>query len=168
VAYSVFHEPELHSAQSQRATFIDTAVKTSQKKVCFDLYGEANSVSTVTQLWNPITLRNLEDGVNTSSETSVRTKPTLYKFPEGTIIDTAVKASQTTVFFNLTQYPSMERLINSDSTVTQLWNPITLRNPEDGGDTFSETSVRTRAIRYKIPEGILMPVESSQLHPYVR
>jgi hypothetical protein len=30
----------------------------------------------------------------------------------------------------------MERLINSDSMVTKQWNPITLRNPEDGGDMF--------------------------------
>jgi hypothetical protein len=28
----------------------------------------------------------------------------------------------------------MERLINSDTTVIQLWNHITVRNPEDGGD----------------------------------
>jgi hypothetical protein len=47
----------------------------------------------------------------------------------------------------------MERLI-SDSTVTQLWNPIILRNPEDGGDMFSETTVRTRATRYEAPEGM--------------
>jgi hypothetical protein len=38
----------------------------------------------------------------------------------------------------------MERLINSDSMVTQLWHPITLRNPEDRGGMFSETSVSTR------------------------
>jgi hypothetical protein len=50
------------------------------------------------------------------------------------------------------RYPSMERLINSDSTVTQLWNPITLKNPEGGGDMFSETSTLTTAIRYKVPE----------------
>jgi hypothetical protein len=35
----------------------------------------------------------------------------------------------------------MERLSKSDSTVTQLWNPVTLRNPEDGDDTFSKMLV---------------------------
>jgi hypothetical protein len=48
----------------------------------------------------------------------------------------------------------MDRLINADFTVTQLWNPITLSNPEDGGDMFSETLVLTRATWYKVPEGI--------------
>jgi hypothetical protein len=48
----------------------------------------------------------------------------------------------------------MERLIHSDSTVTHLWNPITLRNPEDGGDTLSEMLDRTRATLYKVPEDI--------------
>jgi uncharacterized protein (UPF0261 family) len=32
---------------------------------------------------------------------------------------------------------------NSDSTVTQLWNPVTRSDPEDRDDTFSETSVPT-------------------------
>jgi hypothetical protein len=48
----------------------------------------------------------------------------------------------------------MEMPINSDSTVSQLWKIISLRNPEDGDDTFSETAVRTGATRYKVPEGI--------------
>jgi hypothetical protein len=48
----------------------------------------------------------------------------------------------------------MERLSNSDSTATQLWNPIRLKNPEDGNDTFSETSVGTKAIRHEVPGGI--------------
>jgi hypothetical protein len=48
----------------------------------------------------------------------------------------------------------VERLINSDSTVTQLWNPITLRNPEDGSKMFSETPVPTRPTSYEVPEGI--------------
>jgi hypothetical protein len=39
----------------------------------------------------------------------------------------------------------MDRLINSESTVTHFWNPITLRNSEYGGDMFSETSILTRA-----------------------
>jgi hypothetical protein len=30
----------------------------------------------------------------------------------------------------------MERLINSDSTVTQLWSPTTPKNPEYGGDVL--------------------------------
>jgi hypothetical protein len=48
----------------------------------------------------------------------------------------------------------MERLINSDSRVTQLCSSITLRNLEDGGDIFSETSVQTSATRYEVPKGI--------------
>jgi hypothetical protein len=35
----------------------------------------------------------------------------------------------------------MERLIKSDSIVMQVWNPVTLRNPENGGAVFSKTSV---------------------------
>jgi hypothetical protein len=48
----------------------------------------------------------------------------------------------------------MEMLIGSDSTVIQLYNPITLRALEDGGDMFYETSVLTRVTRYKVPEDI--------------
>jgi hypothetical protein len=48
----------------------------------------------------------------------------------------------------------MERLRNSFSTVTLVWNSVTLKNPEDGDDALSETSVSTRATRQKIPEGI--------------
>jgi hypothetical protein len=70
------------------------------------------------------------------------------------IIDTAVKASQKTVLLDHTRFPSTERLINSDSTVTQLWNPIIPRNNEDGGDMFSETSVRTRDTRQKAPQDV--------------
>jgi hypothetical protein len=43
--------------------------------------------------------------------------------------------------FDHKYYPSMKRMINSDSIVTQLWNPITIRSPEDGGVMFSERSV---------------------------
>jgi hypothetical protein len=45
-------------------------------------------------------------------------------------------------------------LVTTHTTETQLWIPITPRNPEDGGDMFSEASVRTRTTRYKVPEGI--------------
>jgi hypothetical protein len=69
-------------------------------------------------------------------------------------IDTAMKASQKTVFFDHELYSSVEMLISSDSTVTQLWNPITLRNPDDGGDMFSEMSVLARATQYRVPEFI--------------
>jgi hypothetical protein len=48
----------------------------------------------------------------------------------------------------------MERLSNSVSMVIQLWKHINLRTPEDGDDTFSEMSVGTSAIWYKVPEGI--------------
>jgi hypothetical protein len=64
------------------------------------------------------------------------------------IIDTAMRSSQRTVFFDHKEYSSMERLINSDSMATQLWNP------EDGDDTFSETLIRTRDTQYKVVEGI--------------
>jgi hypothetical protein len=66
------------------------------------------------------------------------------------IIESALKASQRTKFFNHKLYPSMERLMKSDSTLTQLWNPIALRKPEHGGDTFTDTSLRTRVIRYNV------------------
>jgi hypothetical protein len=48
----------------------------------------------------------------------------------------------------------MERLTSSDSTVIQVWNPITLRNPEDGDNMFSETSVLATATWYKVSESI--------------
>jgi hypothetical protein len=47
----------------------------------------------------------------------------------------------------------MERLSNSSSMITQLWNPITLRNPEDEDDRFSKTSVQTKATQYRVSEG---------------
>jgi hypothetical protein len=58
----------------------------------------------------------------------------------------------------------MDRPINSDSKLTQLWDPITLRNPEDGGDIFFETSFLTRATRYKVPEDSIIDtaVKASQ------
>jgi hypothetical protein len=37
----------------------------------------------------------------------------------------------------------MNRLINSDSTVTHLWSPIALRNLADKGNMFSETLILT-------------------------
>jgi hypothetical protein len=65
-------------------------------------------------------------------------------------------------------------LINSDSTVKQLKNHITLRNPENGGDIFSETSVLTRVTRQKVPEDIYhwyrrdnIP-KDSVIGPYIR
>jgi hypothetical protein len=61
----------------------------------------------------------------------------------------------------------MEKQINGDSTVTQLWNPISLRNPEDAGDVFSETSVLTRAARYKAPEGIYNRQETLRLFSFL-
>jgi hypothetical protein len=49
----------------------------------------------------------------------------------------------------------MERQINNDSKVRELWNSITLRSPEDGSERFSETSVLIRATRYEVPESDL-------------
>jgi hypothetical protein len=48
----------------------------------------------------------------------------------------------------------MEMLFNSNSSVIQLWNPITLRNHEDGGDMFSKTLVLTRVTWHKASEDI--------------
>jgi hypothetical protein len=48
----------------------------------------------------------------------------------------------------------MVRLVNSDTMVTELWNRNTVRNPEDGDDTFSKIWVQTRATWYKVSEGI--------------
>jgi hypothetical protein len=70
------------------------------------------------------------------------------------VIGTAVKASQKTVFLDHTLYPSVERPINGNSTVTQVLNPINLRDPEDGHDIFSETSVLAEATQYKVAEDI--------------
>jgi hypothetical protein len=36
----------------------------------------------------------------------------------------------------------MKRHGNGVSAVTQLWKPMSIRTPEDGGSAFSETSVR--------------------------
>lgn len=58
----------------------------------------------------------------------------------------------------------MERLVNSFSAVTPLWNSISAMNPEDNGDVFSETSCRTRATRYKAPEGICKWISCSYSH----
>jgi hypothetical protein len=70
------------------------------------------------------------------------------------IIDIAIKASQRTVFFGHKLHPSTERLSDIDSMVTPLWNLLTMRNLEDEDNTFSETSVRTRASRYEDLKGI--------------
>jgi hypothetical protein len=51
----------------------------------------------------------------------------------------------------------MERLINSDSMVMQLYSPINLRYTKDGSDMSSETSVLTRGTWYKAPDiGIII------------
>jgi hypothetical protein len=72
------------------------------------------------------------------------------KYRNASVIDTTMKAFQRTVFFDHKWYPSMEKLSKNDSKVTHLWNPITLRNPEYGGNMFSKTSVETRATLYKV------------------
>jgi hypothetical protein len=56
--------------------------------------------STATQLWNPISLRNSEDGNYMFCETSVRTRATRQKSQKASIIDTAVKISLKTLFFD--------------------------------------------------------------------
>jgi hypothetical protein len=48
----------------------------------------------------------------------------------------------------------MVRPISGDSTVTQVWSPITLRKPEDGSDVYFETSLRNRPTQFKVPESI--------------
>jgi hypothetical protein len=53
-------------------------------------------------------------------------------------IDTAMRTSQKTVFFHPTEYPSKERLTRSESMVTPLWRPISLRTPEEGSYMLSE------------------------------
>jgi hypothetical protein len=58
----------------------------------------------------------------------------------------------------------MEKLMNSDATVMLLGNHITPRNSEEGGDMFSETSVLTRAIQYRVRDSIS---EDSVLQPYI-
>jgi hypothetical protein len=46
-------------------------------------------------------------------------------------------------------------LSTSVSSVTQMWKSIRhLTNPEDGGSTFSETSVRASVTRYQVHEDI--------------
>jgi hypothetical protein len=48
----------------------------------------------------------------------------------------------------------MEGLSDGVSTVVQLWKHINPRTPEDEDSTFSETSVRNSATRYKVLEDI--------------
>jgi hypothetical protein len=67
----------------------------------------------VTQLWNPITPRNPEDGDDTFYKMSSQIVLHWTKSQKASIIDTTMKASQRTVFFDHKLYPSMERLINS-------------------------------------------------------
>jgi hypothetical protein len=102
-----------------------------------------------------------------SSETSVLTRATWRNNPEDTILHshrrenlksytsiivTVVRISQA-MFFEPTKCPSVERLINSGSTVKQLWIPMTLKNHEDGGVMSSETSVLTTATLHNVREG---------------
>jgi hypothetical protein len=46
----------------------------------------------------------------------------------------------------------MEKQCNGVSMVIQLCKRISLRNPEDGDNRFSETSVRASGTRLKVPE----------------
>jgi hypothetical protein len=55
----------------------------------------------------------------------------------------------------------------SDSTVTQLWSPITLKNPVNVGDMFSETSVLIRAKRCKVPHRHESIPEDGVVGPYI-
>jgi hypothetical protein len=59
-----------------------------------------------------------------------------------------------TAFFDHTSYPSVEWMVNSDFTATQLWHPIAVRIPGDGGGMFSETSVLTISVQDKVTEGM--------------
>jgi hypothetical protein len=57
----------------------------------------------------------------------------------------------------------MVRLINNDSVVTQLWNPITLRSTEDGGDVLR--NVGSNYTRYEVPATSIMKSVIQFLHP---
>jgi hypothetical protein len=49
--------------------------------------------------------------------------------------------------------PSMGRLSNSVSVVTELWKRTKhLKNPENGNSTFTETSGRASTARYQVHE----------------
>jgi hypothetical protein len=76
------------------------------------------------------------------------------KYQREFLIDTALKTSQKFEFFDHEQYPSLEKLSNSVFTVMHLWKPINLGTRGHEGDIFSETSVRTSATRYKLPQDI--------------
>jgi hypothetical protein len=54
----------------------------------------------VKQVWSLITLRNPEDGGDMFSDTSIITRATWHEVPESSMIDTAMKTSQKTVFFD--------------------------------------------------------------------
>jgi hypothetical protein len=89
-----------------------------------------------------------------SSQTSVLTRATRRNNPEDIIV-VYMKISQMTAFLDPTYYSTVEGPINSDSTVREVLNLITLKSPEDGVYMFSETSVLTRATRCKPPEDII-------------
>jgi hypothetical protein len=48
----------------------------------------------------------------------------------------------------------MEKVINSDSTVTQMWRPVTPKNQDYVEDVISETSVLTIVTSYEIPADV--------------
>jgi hypothetical protein len=72
----------------QKISVIDTGVKTSPRTVfsdpiqCSSVERLINSVFTLKQMWNSITLRHTEDGCDMFSKPSVLTRTTQYKGPE--------------------------------------------------------------------------------------
>jgi hypothetical protein len=81
--------------------------------------GSVNSVSMVIQLWKPIKLRTPENGDSTFSKTSGRNSAHSIKPQKTSVIDTAVKASQKTVFFELQQ--NLFMFHTSSTGLSQEW-----------------------------------------------
>jgi hypothetical protein len=82
-------EREVHGSKTQKVSIVDATVNSSKKILFFDhkqylsMERLNNCDSMVTRVWNPINLRKPEDGDDAFPETSVRTRATRLKTPEG-------------------------------------------------------------------------------------